>query len=152
MKNGIVDVENLNDVQKKEYKERMEAMDFAKNVRGVEGLYKNTSRYHGRVDVALTNLRRARETYEQHVRGAETGLPLSHPKIAAMYLYSFATNESPDVKKVKFEDVEKLAQELPGKSFDQLRIIAGQHMDVVRVREQQQMENQQRMPGMINGA
>ena len=152
MKEGIVDVENLNDAQKKVYNDRMEAIEFLQNVRGVEGLYKNTSRYHGRVDSAVSNLNRARETYELFVQGAETGLPLNHPKIAAMYLYNFVTNGSPDVKKVKFEEVEKFAQELPGKNFDQLRAMAGQQMDAVRVREQQQqMENQQRMQQIIGG-
>ena len=151
MKNGIVDVNSLTEAQKKAYTDRMEAIEFLRNVRGVEGLYKNKDRYHGRVDNAVSNLNRARETYELFVQGAETGLPLNHPKIAAMYLYNFVSNDSPAVKKVKFEEVEQFAQNMQGKNFDQLRAMAGQQMDAVRIREQQiQAENQQRQQQIIN--
>ena len=74
----------------------------------------------------MKSLESFREKYEQYVQGAETGLPLNHPKIAAMYLFDNASLDSSIIKKLNFEDVAKVSRDIQGKNFSAARELAGQ--------------------------
>lgn len=136
VRHGIVDVESLNEEQKKEYTERMEAMDFLKNVRGVENLHPVKDRYSGRVETAVKNLTAARQAYEG-IEGAEKDLPLNHPKISAMYLYNLVKRNPNEVQQVGLEDVEQLSQNIQGKPFLQAYDIAQQNLQEIQGRNRQ---------------
>jgi hypothetical protein len=136
LKNGIVDIDTLTDAQRKEYTERMQAVDFLTNVRGVKDLHPNASRYHARVENVLGNLRKARADYETFVEGAEKDLSLRDPKIMAMHMYNMSSLDPKFAQKVSFDDVAKLAQNIQGKTYDQAQAAAKQQIREIQIRDQ----------------
>ena len=149
---GIVDVERLTERQQKMYYDRMEVIDYLREVRGRTELYKNTSRYHGLVETNLTNLNQARQDYEFLGGEAERNLKLNDPKIIAMHLFNTVQMGERVKTKVSLEDVHKLSREIQGKTYWDADRICRQQLEGIQERQRQAQAQQQQQQQQVQQA
>jgi hypothetical protein len=112
-KGGIVDVENLSEKDRKEYDERMQAIN---NLRRHSPNKRYTIQDKVVIDT-MKDLRASRRRYESFVEGSKKNLPLDDPTIDAMNVLCNANKrDSFGGKKFKESEIQNVAKELRGKT------------------------------------
>ena len=136
---GIQKYDLMTSEQKKEYDERVQAVEYLKTVEGKD--INIHQRDDMAVDVKIKDLKYNRQMYES-IPGAAKDLPLNDPRILAASIARQTCTAENKPMNYTAQDIEALGEQIKGKPEAQAKQIVQQHI----LNPQAQIQQQQAQP------